>query len=174
MFLHPSQDLKLDIMYVDAGFAGMWHREYSERPDCTLSYTEYIITYCGCPMHWATKHQSENTLSTTESEYTTISMSIRELIPLHHLVIELHKHSLFTAPLDKPYAITRTSTLEVLQVYEDNTSCIVLAHIEGTKVYMKHISLKWHCFKYHMKNRDIKVVKINTNMNWADIFTKPS
>jgi len=100
-------------------------------------------------------------------------MASRELIPLHQLIIELHKHGRFSAPLDKPFYITHTSTLEASTIYEDNASCVVLAHSEGTKVRTKHISLKWHRFKDHIRAGDIKVVKIDTNLNWADIFTKP-
>lgn len=100
-------------------------------------------------------------------------MASRELLPLRRLVIELHKHGLFQTPLDTPFSVTRTSYLETTTVYEDNASCIVLAHSEGTKVRTKHISLKWHCFKDHLKNGDMKVVKIDLNLNWADIFTKP-
>ena len=42
--MHPTQDFKLD-MFVDADFAGIWHREYSELRECALSRTGYIITY---------------------------------------------------------------------------------------------------------------------------------
>lgn len=172
LIMHPTQDFKLD-MFVNADFAGMWHREYSELRECALSRTGYIITYCGCPIHWASKLQSEIALSTTESEYIALSMASRELLPLCRLVTELHQHGLFATPLDKPFSITRTSTLETSTVYEDNASCVVLAHSEGTKVRTKHISLKWHRFKDHIKAGDIKVVKVDSNLNWADIFTKP-
>jgi hypothetical protein len=63
--------------------------------------------------------------------------------------------------------------LEATTIFEDNASCIVLAHSEGTKVRTKHISLKWHRFKDHIQKGDIKVVKIASNLTWADIFTKP-
>jgi len=66
-----------------------------------------------------------------------------------------------------------TSTLEASTAYEDNASCVVLAHSKGIKVRTKHKSLKWHRFKDHVKSGDIKVVKIDSNLNWADIFTKP-
>jgi len=48
LLLHPTNKFKLD-MFVDADFACIWHREYSELRDFTLSRTGYIITYCGCP-----------------------------------------------------------------------------------------------------------------------------
>jgi hypothetical protein len=138
LVMHPTHNFKLD-MFVDANFAGLWHWEYSELCECALSRTSYIITYCGCPIHWASKLQSKIALSTTESEYTALSMASRELIPLCQLIVELHKHGLFSTPLGKPFSVTHTSTLEASTIYEDNASCVVLAHSEGTKVRTKHI-----------------------------------
>jgi hypothetical protein len=54
-------------------------------------------------------------------------------------------------PLQYPYYITHTSTLETSTIYEDNASCIVLAHSEGTKQCTRDISIKWHCFHDHIK-----------------------
>jgi hypothetical protein len=113
-------------MYVDADFAGMWHHEYAELRNCTLSRTGYIITYCGCPIHWSSKLQNEIALSTTESEYTALSMATRELIPLHCLVTEIHHNSLISTPLKDTYSVTHTSNLVTTEIYEDNASCIVL------------------------------------------------
>jgi hypothetical protein len=67
------------IMYADADFAGMWHQEHSALRENVLSCTGYVITYCGCPIHWVSKLQSEIALSTTKSEYIALSMATREL-----------------------------------------------------------------------------------------------
>jgi len=45
---------------------------------------------------------------------------------------------------------------------------MILTHNEGTKVHTKYISLKWH----HSKDW-IKVTKVDSNLNWTNIFTKP-
>lgn len=172
LILHPEKDFKLD-MYVDADFAGMWHHEYAELRDCALSRTGYIITYCGCPIHWASKLQNEIALSTTESEYIALSMATRELIPLRRLVTEIHQNGLISSPLQDTYSITRTSNLATTEIYEDNASCIVLAYSEGTKARTKHISLKWHHFRDQLHNGSIKITKVDTNLKWADIMTKP-
>jgi len=131
------------------------------------------LTYCGCPIHWASKLKSEIALSTTESEYIALSMASRELISPHQFIVELYKHGLFSAPLDEPFSTTHTSNLETSIIYEDNASCVVLAHSEGTKVRTKHISLKWHLFKDYIKSGDIKVVMIDSNLNCANMVTKP-
>jgi hypothetical protein len=65
-----------------ADFAGLWHKDFAELCDCSLSRTEYVITYCGCPIHWPSKLQSEIALNTTESKYISLSMATRELLPL--------------------------------------------------------------------------------------------
>jgi hypothetical protein len=66
--------------------------------------------------------QSEIALSTTESEYITLSMASRELLPICQLIVELHKHGLFSAFLDKPSSFTHTSTFKASTIYEDNAS----------------------------------------------------
>lgn len=171
MILHPTHDFKLD-MYVDTDFAGMWHHEYLEICDCALSCTGYIITYCNCPIHWASNLQSEIALSTTESEYIALSMATCEFQPLHCLIIELHKNVLFTTPLDPSFSTTKTSTLEATNIHEGNACCVVLAYSKGSKVCTKHISLKWYRFKDHIKTGEIKVIKIEMNLNWVDILTR--
>ena len=172
IIMTPTQDFRLD-MYIDADFAGMWHQEHSALHDSVLSRTGHIITYCGYPIHWASKLQSEIALSTTEAEYIALSMATRELLPLCCLLQEIHKHGLVDLPLPENYNVTRTNTFEVSQIFEDNASCIILAHSEATKVRTKHIALKWHHFKDQIRNGSIKVVKVDAHFNWADIFTKP-
>ncbi len=81
--LQPKHDFTLD-MYVDADFAGLRHRDFAELCECALSHTGYIITCCGCLIHWASKRQSKLALS---------------MIPLCHLVQELHKHIASLIPL---------------------------------------------------------------------------
>ena len=131
MILQPTHNFHL-VMFVDADFAGMWRHENSKLRNFALSHSRYIITCCGCPINWVSKLQPEVAVSTTESECIALSMGSRELIHLRCLVIELHKHSLFSAPLEKPFFMTRTSTLETSNIYEDNASCVILAHNEGT------------------------------------------
>ncbi len=47
-------------------------------------------------------------------------MASRERHPLRRLINELHKHGLFSTPLDTPSEIVWTSMLEVTTVYEEN------------------------------------------------------
>jgi hypothetical protein len=59
-------------------------------------------------------------------------------------------------------------------VYEDNNACIVLAKTESNfKHRTKHISLKFHHFQDKIKDGSLRIVKVDSTQNWADIFTKP-
>jgi hypothetical protein len=100
-------------------------------------------------------------------------MATRELLPLRRLLQEIHQHSIIKLPSDNIFNTTKTPTLAATQVFEDNEACIVLAHSDTAKVRTKHIALKWHHFKDQIKQGFIKIVKVGTHFNWADIMTKP-
>ncbi len=57
--------------------------------------------------------------------------------------------------------------------FEDNQSCLTIANSEAIQLQTKHLSIKYHCFGDQVLNGTIHVIKIQTNDNWADIFTKP-
>ncbi len=164
----PTSDGKLD-MFVDADFAGTWHKEFVQLRECVLSRTGFIITFCGCPIQCGSKLQSEIALSTTEAEYIALSTAIRELLPLHRILWDLILHS----PL-KPLFPTCTGKLPPSTIYEDNTSCITLAQYDYQhKPRTKHISLKYHHFWDHLQQGSIRIEKVASASKWADIFTKP-
>ena len=66
--------------YIDADFAGGWKDGNHDIPESVLSRTGFVIMYSGCPITWGSKLQTEIALSTTESEYITLSSAMREVI----------------------------------------------------------------------------------------------
>jgi hypothetical protein len=100
-------------------------------------------------------------------------MATREHLPLRHLVQDLHQHSFLSIPLDNVFSQTKTNNLKASQIFEDNASCIILAYSDGTKPRTKHLSLKWYHFKDHLWAGHIVISKVASNLNWADILTKP-
>ncbi len=98
LILHPTKNFALDV-WVDADFTSMWNQEHSAFRENVLSRSGYIITYCNCPIHWVSKLQTEITLSTPESKYIALSTATRKLIPLRHILQEIHHHSLVQSPL---------------------------------------------------------------------------
>jgi len=73
LILHPQPDHSLNA-YTDANFASCWHQAYSHLHNSVLSQTRYVLVYCGCPISWTSKLQTEIALSTTEAEYQALSM----------------------------------------------------------------------------------------------------
>ena len=124
-------------MYIDADFAGTWHKEFSHLQDCVLSRTGFMVLYHGCPIHWDSKLQTEIVLSTTEAEYIALSTSVRELIPIWRLLRELTLHSSLANHVQHP-----PGTLPPSTIYKDNASCIAIATKDNHhKPRTKHISL---------------------------------
>ena len=63
--------------WVDASHASEWsNKSAADDPNTARSRMGYVITYAGCPMHWASKMQTEIALSSTEAEYIALSQSM--------------------------------------------------------------------------------------------------
>jgi hypothetical protein len=76
--------------YCDADFCGLWDQDTAERDFVTArSRSGYLVMYANCPVVWASKLQTKIVLSSTESEYVSLSQSLREVFPLMRLVEEL-------------------------------------------------------------------------------------
>ena len=166
LILSPKNRFSLDA-YVDADFAGLWHRNFSAMRDTALSRSGYIIMFCGCPIYWKSKLQSEVALSTCEAEYIALSQCMRELLPMRTILKEL-RHQLQNFELAPSRAITRSyesfipKKLPASEIFEDNQSCLILATSEDQyRPRTKHINVKWHHFKDQIFNGQCIIQK-----NW--------
>ena len=157
---------KLDNIecYVDADFAGNYTKEINYDPASCKSRTGCVIKYAGCPIHWFSRMQSEISLSTTEAEYIALSTAARELLPMRHLLSKIaSKMSIIT----KPPRIHCT-------LFEDNIGAEMLAKAPKMNPRTKHIAIKYHFFREAVKNKILKITRIDTKNQLADIFTKPT
>ena len=76
--------------YCDEDFAGNYHiSEAEHETDTARSRSGYVIKYAGCPLMWASCLQSEIALSTTESEYISLSTALKDVTPIKNLIEEL-------------------------------------------------------------------------------------
>jgi hypothetical protein len=100
-------------------------------------------------------------------------MATRDLLPLCRLLQEIHQHGPVQLPLTTPFNTTKMPTPATTQIFEGKASCIVLANSEATHQHTKHIALKYHHFRDQIRQGFVKIVKVDTNYNWADILTKP-
>ena len=159
--------------YVDADFAGGWAKADANNPDNVLSRTGYIITYAGCPLIWASRMQTEISLSTAESEYIALSTSMRDVISIMQLMDEINK--IFPLNEAKPKIHCKLDKEEPktqCKVYEDNESCIAMAKNRQFSPRTKHIAIKYHHFR-RLVNKTVTLHSIDTNEQMADALTKP-
>jgi len=148
--------------YVDADFAGGWAKADADNPDNVLSRTGFVIFYAGCPIVWASRMQTEISLSTAESEYIACSTEMRDVLSLTYLMQEI----------TKIFPIENIKPKMYCTVYEDNESCISMATKRKFSPRTKHIAIKYHHFRKHV-NKTIMVNSIDTKEQTADILTKP-
>ena len=57
--------------------------------------------------------------------------------------------------------------------FEDNNGSIDLAKEPQYRPQTKHLSIKWHHFREHIKRGTSKIVYVETNEQQAEIMTKP-
>eukprot|EP00253_Pinus_taeda_P011320 PITA_11320 len=132
--------------YVDADMAG-------DR-DNRRSTTGYVFTVGGTNVSWVSKIQSVVALSTTEAEYVAATEASKEMIWLQRFMGELgKKHDIGT-------------------LYSDSQSAIHLAKNSAFHSRTKHIQLKYHFIRSVLEDGELKLEKIHTSQNPADMLTK--
>jgi hypothetical protein len=98
-----------------------------------------------------------------EAEYIALSSSMRELIPTRELIQEVF--SAVFLDICNPATIKCTA-------FEDNQGALILATSPRMTPRSKHIAVKYHFFRSHVDDGSIRVERVTTTDQIADIFTK--
>ena len=149
--------------YVDADFGGLYRREPDDDPNSVRSRTGYIIMLGGCPLTWKSQLQSEICLSTLESEYVALSASLRTLLPLKRLLLEV------VTALQLPAEIISSICC---RAFEDNNGCLIMATTHRITSRTRYLLVKHHWFWGHYRNGEFEILKIGTSVQRADYLTK--
>jgi hypothetical protein len=151
--------------FVDADFVGNWNRLYADvDPATAKSRTGYLLMYGGCPLVWASKLQWEVALSSTEAEYNALSESLWHVISLMQLVNEVKERG-WPAPESLPAVHCK--------VFEDNAGAMEMARLPKMRPRTKHLCVRLHHFREHVRKKLVSIHKIHTRYQLADILTKP-
>ncbi len=104
-------------------------------------------------------------LSTMEPEYVALSTSCCDLFPLINITKELC--STFALHLHE-YAHMH------IKIHEDNVGALALGKLEPRRMTppTKHYAIKYHWFWEHIGPRNIQLVRIGSNNQLGDLFTK--
>ena len=122
-----------------------------------------VIMYANCPVFWRSTLQTEIALSTAGAEYIALSSALRQVLPLMTMMEEIQ--TVFPIHVSKPDFVCK--------VHEDNQSCIKMA--TGTKFSprTKHIALKYHHFRSHVKSGRVAIHYKPTEEQLVVLLMKP-
>ena len=114
---------------------------------------------------WRSQLQSSISLSTQEAEYQALSQSMRTVLPLRELIVEI-LHAL-KLPSDVQMSF-------MCRTFEDNNGALLLATTQRVTNRTKYYCVKWHWFWSHVndKSKKITIHKVDTLEQRSDYLTK--
>ncbi|GAB5354831.1 hypothetical protein AAMO2058_000153100 [Amorphochlora amoebiformis] len=134
--------------YVDASFA--------QCKETGKSVSGHVVNLADGPVVWSSHRQKVVANSTTESEYIACSECVRDVIYVRELLTE------FGVNLDRP-----------VNINEDNQPAIAIATKEGLSKKSRSIRVSYHNVRYSIRAKEVRLIKVASEDNVADILTKP-
>lgn len=104
---------------------------------------------------WYSKKQATIALSSTEAEYNAATLAAQECVWLTRLIEDISHGSMRT-----------------VELYCDNLSLIRLASNPVFHARTKRIEVHYHFIREKVLQNEIDLIKVDTNEQLADIFTK--
>jgi hypothetical protein len=137
------------------GLAGYVDSDFDADLDKRRSLTGYVFTVGGCAVSWKATLQPVVAHSTTEAEYMAIAEACKESVWLKGLYAELCGDN------------------SCINLFCDSQSAIYLTKDQIFHERTKHIDVKYHYVRDIVAQGKLKVCKISTHDNPADMMTKP-
>nr|GEV03333.1 retrotransposon protein, putative, Ty1-copia subclass [Tanacetum cinerariifolium] len=117
----------------------------------------FIFVMNGGAVNWKSSKQSTTTMSSMKAEYITAKATM-EAIWIRKFIFGLE----VVPSIDK-----------LMDMYRDNTCAITIADEPGVQKGAKHFRRKYHFIREAIQEGDIRILKVHTDNNLADLFTKP-
>nr|GEU61468.1 retrotransposon protein, putative, Ty1-copia subclass [Tanacetum cinerariifolium] len=152
MFLVYGGNIKRELRvfcYTDAG--------YLTDADNLKSHTGYVFVLNGGAVDWKSIKQSIFATSSTDAEYIAAFDASKEAVWIRKFISGLGIVSTIEEPIS---------------MYYDNTRVIAIAKDDGVTKGVRHFRTKVHYLRETIKLGDVKIEKIDTDDNLADLFTK--
>jgi hypothetical protein len=151
MFLVYGGDEELVVKgYVDASF--------DTDPDDSKSQTGYVFILNGGAVSWCSSKQSVVAGSTCEAEYIAASEAAHEGVWMKEFISDLGVIPSASGPMT---------------IFCDNTGAIAIAKEPRFHKKTKHIKRRFNSIREYVKDGDIEICKVHTDLNVADPLTKP-
>ncbi|KAH9703677.1 hypothetical protein KPL70_011177 [Citrus sinensis] len=136
------------------GLLGFVDSDYAGDLDRRRSLTGYMFLFNGCLVNWKATLQHVVALSTTEAEYTAATEAVKEALWLQGLMRELGVKQ------------------KTVTVYCDSSSALHLCRNPAHHERTKHIDIKLHFIRNEVSKGAVKMSKVHTDENPADMLTK--
>ena len=118
--------------------------------------TSSACQFLGCSLvSWSLKKQNCVSLSTAEAEYIAAGSCATQLLWMRQTL--------------KDYGIT----YKKVPLRCDNESAIKITNNPVQHPRTKHIDIRHHFIRDHVQKGDIEITHVGTDIQLADIFTKP-
>jgi len=119
------------------------------------SITGILVMVGSTPVIWESKRQSSVQLSTYGAEFVALKRAVS--------VAEEIRYTLRSMGV----RVTRATN-----IYEDNQSVCISSTNPGTTLNKKNVALAYHYVREHQANGVVNIIKIPSEDNYADAFTK--
>lgn len=130
--------------------------DWSGDLDDRKSTSGFVFFMGSTAFTWLSKKQPIVTLSTCEAEYVAASSCVCHSLWLRKLLKEMN------------FSQEKATNIRV-----DNKSAIELAKNPVHHERSKHIDVRFHFIREHVKNGDVEMTHVASRDQVADIFTKP-
>jgi len=154
-YLRGTTNACLKFGRTDKGLTGYVDSDFAVDLDKKRSLTGYVFTIGGCAVSWRATLQPVVALSTTEAEYMAIAEACKESVWLKGLFAELCGDD------------------SCINLFCDSQSAICLTKDQMFHERTKHIDVKYYYVRDVVAQGKLKVCKISTHDNPADMLTKP-
>ena len=151
--VHPTAQLSTELKeididaFVDADWAG--------DPVTRKSTSGFAIYILGTCVHFGSRTQQTVALSSAESELYAIGTGAIEALHLRNFLKELH------------------SNLKInIRIHTDSSACKSIATRIGSSKKAKHIAIKHLFIQQLVQANIVTIVKVRSDDNRADVFTK--
>ncbi|GJX16391.1 retrotransposon protein, putative, ty1-copia subclass [Tanacetum coccineum] len=145
---NPEAELRVDC-YCDVGFE-------TDRDDIK-SQTRYVFILNGGAVDSKSSKQSTTAMSTTEAEYVAALEAVIETVWIRKFILGLGKVPTINEPI---------------KMFCDNSAVLLIANESGVQKGARHYHRRYHYVRECIELGEINLLKVHTDDNLADPFTK--
>ena len=121
------------------------------------SISGVCVVYNGSPVSWFSRRQPTVAMSTVDAEYMALGHCVQEVLWFWSLVSEIFPNR---------------KLLDPIKVFCNNTGAIKTSKNDSVSNRTKHIDIRFHFVKDHVKKKNVNILHIPSGEMLADALTK--